>query len=146
MTASIGTGPAGPTVTVRPITREDYAGWLQLWTGYNAFYGRAGATALPDDVTAVTWQRFFDPYEPMHALVACGRDGALLGLVHYLFHRSTTMIQPNCYLQDLFTAEAARGLGVGGRALLPECRRDLMRHARRGRDRLRARKPRAAGG
>jgi GNAT superfamily N-acetyltransferase len=41
----------------------------------------------------------------------------LLGLTHYLFHRSTTAIEPVCYLQDLFTAEAARGRGVG-RALI----------------------------
>ena len=41
----------------------------------------------------------------------------LLGLTHYLFHRSTTSIQPSCYLQDLFTNEAARGKGVG-RALI----------------------------
>ena len=43
--------------------------------------------------------------------------GELLGLAHYLFHRSTTMIEPICYLQDLFTAERARGKGVG-RALI----------------------------
>jgi GNAT superfamily N-acetyltransferase len=54
--------------------------------------------------------------EPVHALVA-ESGGALLGLTHYLFHRSTTMIEPNCYLQDLFTSAAARGKGVG-RALI----------------------------
>ena len=41
----------------------------------------------------------------------------MLGLTHYLFHRSTTAIEPVCYLQDLFTDEAARGKGVG-RALI----------------------------
>jgi GNAT superfamily N-acetyltransferase len=59
----------------------------------------------------MTWSRFFDAYEPMHALVA--ESGAqLLGLTHYLFHRSTISIAPVCYLQDLFTAESARGKGV----------------------------------
>ena len=43
--------------------------------------------------------------------------GSMLGLAHYLFHRSTTLIGPNCYLQDLYTAQAARGKGVG-RALI----------------------------
>lgn len=105
-----------PQVTVRELARTDHAAWLPLWDGYNAFYGRAGATALPAEVTATTWSRFFDAYEPVHALVA-EADGALLGLAHYLFHRSTIAIQPNCYLQDLFTVPAARGMGVG-RALI----------------------------
>jgi GNAT superfamily N-acetyltransferase len=101
---------------IRPIRQDDFAAWKPLWDGYNAFYGRAGDTALPDIVTQTTWQRFFDAYEPVHAMVA-ERDGALLGIVHFLFHRSTTQIPPTCYLQDLFTAEAARGQGVG-RALI----------------------------
>ncbi|MEI6159408.1 MAG: GNAT family N-acetyltransferase [Roseococcus sp.] len=101
---------------IRPIQREDYSNWLPLWEGYNAFYGRSGATALDPAITAMTWSRFFDPYEPVHALVA-EHEGALLGLTHYLYHRSTTAICPNCYLQDLFTTPAARGQGVG-RALI----------------------------
>jgi GNAT superfamily N-acetyltransferase len=48
----------------------------------------------------------------VHALVA-ESGGQLLGLTHYLFHRSTTAIEPTCYLQDLFTSAAARGKGVG---------------------------------
>lgn len=44
-----------------------YVQWQALWDGYNAFYGRSGATALPAEVTSVTWQRFFDEHEPMHA-------------------------------------------------------------------------------
>ncbi|MFJ6325807.1 MULTISPECIES: GNAT family N-acetyltransferase [unclassified Rhizobium] len=97
---------------VRPLKRQDYEQWLVLWEGYNRFYGRFDATALPTAITQMTWERFFDAYEPVHALVA-EKDGQLLGLTHYLFHRSTTAIEPSCYLQDLFTVEAARGLGVG---------------------------------
>lgn len=101
---------------VRPAVRADYAHWLPLWDGYNAFYGRCGDTALAPEITAATWERFFDPYEPMFALVA-ERDGTLLGLTHYLLHRSTTSLLPSLYLQDLFTSGAARGQGVG-RALI----------------------------
>ncbi len=102
--------------TIRAIAKTDYVQWLPLWDGYNHFYGRSGPTALPDDITATTWARFFDEIEPVHALVA-EQDGQLVGLTHYLFHRSTTMVEPICYLQDLFTSAEARGKGVG-RALI----------------------------
>jgi GNAT superfamily N-acetyltransferase len=103
-------------LSIRPVSRLDYDQWLPLWDGYNAFYGRSGATALSPEITAMTWARFFDAYEPVRGLVA-ESGGQLLGLTHYLFHRSTTAIEPTCYLQDLFTAGAVRGKGVG-RALI----------------------------
>lgn len=102
--------------SVRVVRREDYDQWLPLWDGYNASYGHSGATALPPAITAMTWSRFFDAYEPMHAVVA-DQNGTLIGLTHFLFHRSTIAIEPTCYLQDLFTSESARGRGVG-RALI----------------------------
>ncbi len=97
----------------RSVASTDFAQWQSLWQGYNLFYGRP---ALPAEITRMTWSRFFDAYEPVHALVA-EKDGQLLGLSHYLFHRSTTSIEPVCYLQDLFTNEAVRGQGIG-RALI----------------------------
>lgn len=106
----------GDAVRIRPVDEADFDAWKPLWDGYNAFYGRSGETALPDEVTRITWARFFDAYEPVHALVA-ESSGELVGLVHYLFHRNTTRIRPTCYLEDLYSAEAARGLGVG-RALV----------------------------
>jgi GNAT superfamily N-acetyltransferase len=112
------------TTLVRPVEQRDFAEWRILWDGYNAFYGRHGATALPQEVTDRTWSRFFDGYEPVHAAVA-EQSGRLLGLVHYILHRSTISIGPVCYLQDLFTLESARGQGVG-RALIEhvyECAR-----------------------
>lgn len=105
-----------PSPLIRPLRTTDFAAWKSLWDGYNAFYGRHGATALPDDVTRTTWSRFFDAHEPMHALVA-DRDGELLGLAHFLYHRSTIQLQPTCYLQDLYTLELARGRGIA-RALV----------------------------
>ena len=110
--------PSAPPLSpaVRPVERRDHEAWLPLWAGYNAFYGRSGATALPAEITASTWERFFDPAEPVFALVA-EVDGTVVGLAHYLFHRSTNRIEPVCYLQDLFTTTLHRGRGVG-RALI----------------------------
>ena len=105
-------------LSIRPVTHDDYNQWLPLWDGYNAFYGRSGETALDPEITRTTWARFFDAHEPVRALVA-ESDGKLLGLTHYIFHRSTTAIGPVCYLQDLFTTETARGRGVA-RALINE--------------------------
>ena len=97
---------------VRRVKQDDFAAWQPLWNGYNAFYGREGATALPEEITSATWQRFFDPAEPVFALVAVS-EGKLVGLTHYLYHRSTTRLEPTCYLQDLFTQERERGNGIG---------------------------------
>jgi GNAT superfamily N-acetyltransferase len=101
---------------IRDVRPSDFDQWLPLWDGYNAFYKRVGPTALPMKVTQTTWARFFDHYEPVHCLVAESLE-KLVGTVHYIFHRNTTMLGPTCYLQDLFTREEARGKGVG-RALI----------------------------
>jgi GNAT superfamily N-acetyltransferase len=100
------------TLLVRPIERADYAGWRLLWDGYNRFYGRQGPSALPESISEATWERFFFRDEPVHALVA-EQEGRVIGIAHFLFHRSTTRLTDVCYLQDLFTAEDARGRGVG---------------------------------
>lgn len=101
---------------VRPIRRTDYGQWRPLWDGYNAFYGRSGATSLPEEISRATWERFFDAAEPVHALVA-EEEGEVVGLAHYLYHRSTTRLHDVCYLQDLFTAPRLRGLGIGRRLI-----------------------------
>jgi GNAT superfamily N-acetyltransferase len=102
---------------IRALEARDEAAWRALFAGYNAFYERP---AFPREITDVTWQRLLDPAERMHALVA-DDAGAVVGLAHYLFHRSTTAIADVCYLQDLFVAEAARGLGHA-RALIEAVR------------------------
>ncbi len=100
-------------IKIRPVEHVDYAAWMPLWDGYNAFYGRKGETALALKITETLWRRFFDPNEPVFALVA-ERDGKLVGLTHYLYHRDTTRMELTCYLQDLFTDPSERGRGIGG--------------------------------
>jgi GNAT superfamily N-acetyltransferase len=93
---------------IRSIKKEDFDQWLPLWERYNVFYKREVSL----EITQETWRRFFDPQEPVFALVAEEKD-KVIGFVHYLFHRHTAKISYSCYLQDLFTLESERGKGVG---------------------------------
>jgi GNAT superfamily N-acetyltransferase len=89
-------------------TKEDFPHWLPLWKGYQVFY----EASIPEQVTEVTWQRILDPSEPINGALAW-KDGKAIGLVHWIFHRSTWTIANSCYLQDLFVHTDARGHGVG---------------------------------
>lgn len=99
---------AAQGVIIRPLHADDRAGWEPLWQGYLTFY----KTTLPTNITDMTWQRLLDAAEPMNGLVA-ERDGDLIGLAHYLFHRSTWSQTYYCYLEDLFVASESRAGGVG---------------------------------
>lgn len=101
-----------PDIDVRPLRADERSAWEPLWAGYLEFYQ---AKAAPE-VTDETWRRLHDPAEPMHVLGAF-LSGRLVGIVHFLFHRSTWTVGDYCYLQDLFTVVDARGLGAG-RALI----------------------------
>jgi len=93
---------------IRPVGKGERAAWEPLWKGYQTFY----EVALPSEATDKAWERLHDPAEPMFVLGAYV-EGKLIGIVHYLFHRSMWTIGNYCYLQDLFVAEEARGLGLG---------------------------------
>src|SRR6202030_3601822 len=97
---------------IRPVGKGERAAWEPLWKGYQAFY----EVALPEEATDKAWERLHDSTEPMFILGAYV-EGKLTGIVHYLFHRSMWTVGNYCYLQDLFVAEEARGLGLG-RALI----------------------------
>jgi GNAT superfamily N-acetyltransferase len=100
------------SVQIRAVNESDYAQWLPLWDGYNAFYGRQGETALDLNITQTTWERFLNSNEPVNAFVA-EQNGQLVGLVHFIFHRSTTRLNDVCYLQDLYVNKDLRGTGIG---------------------------------
>lgn len=95
--------------TIRPVEARDEAEWRVLWTGYLDFY----ETSVSEEVYRTTFRRLLsdDPHE-FHGLVA-ERDGRLVGLTHYLFHRHCWRIENVVYLQDLYVSKEARGTGAG---------------------------------
>jgi GNAT superfamily N-acetyltransferase len=109
------------TTAVRPLQPSDRAAWEPLWAAYQRFY----EVAIPPETIDLTWGRFHDSAEPMHALGAFDEDDRLVGIVHAIFHRSTWLPQWTCYLQDLYVDDSQRGRGTG--ALLIEAVADLAR-------------------
>ena len=99
-------------VTIESAEQKDYASWLPLWINYQTFY----RTIISDEVTKLTWERFFTPSEPVYCAVA-KYDGKIVGLVHYLFHRSTWAEQNYCYLEDLYVSPETRGQHIGKRLI-----------------------------
>lgn len=108
------TPPASPTLplTLRAVSADDHAAWMPLWRGYQAFY----RVDIPDATTAITWARFLDAAEPMHAAIAWQGTRAV-GLVHWIMHRGCWSVGDYCYLNDLYAEPDVRGSGVG-RALI----------------------------
>ncbi len=96
------------TLSIRAITAADHAAWLPLWLGYQRFY----KAVISDETSAITWQRFLDGSEPINAALAWQGDKAV-GLVHFIYHRSTWTVGNYCYLQDLYVDEGIRGGGIG---------------------------------
>jgi GNAT superfamily N-acetyltransferase len=99
-------------IAIRPVEADHYDVWHQLWRGYQHFY----EVDIPEQTSATTWQRLLDPAEPVHgALVWQGEQA--VGLVHWIYHRTTWSDGDDCYLQDLFVKPEVRGGGVGRRLI-----------------------------
>ncbi|MCW1917129.1 GNAT family N-acetyltransferase [Rhodobacter sp. KR11] len=97
---------------IRWAVAGDEAGWRSLWAAYLAFYDHP----LPEAQVAFTWSRLMDPGHALKARLAVQGD-QVLGFAIHQHHPSTWVMGDDCYLEDLFVGEAARGQGLG-RALI----------------------------
>lgn len=100
---------------VRALSPSEFSEWKPLWEGYLKFYGHP----VTDKQTEDLWSRFFIEGPELFCRVAENDVGAVIGIVHYLFHATTWTERPKCYLQDLFVDPSARVRGAG-RALIED--------------------------
>ncbi|MBF9049611.1 GNAT family N-acetyltransferase [Roseobacter sp. HKCCD9010] len=100
-------------ISIRPLSSDDKAVWVNLWRDYLAFYD----TTLPSEIYDLTFARYTDTTrQDMRAWLGWDTTMAV-GLVHAIAHPHGWKAEPVTYLQDLFTTPAARGKGVA-RALI----------------------------
>jgi GNAT superfamily N-acetyltransferase len=97
------------TRSIRALVAADRNAWEPLWQAYQRFY----EVTIPTETTNLTWARFLDPDEHMHALGAFDSNGRLVGITHAILHRSCWLPEWTCYLQDLYVENDQRGLGTG---------------------------------
>lgn len=98
------------SLEIVPLRPSHRARWDILARAYKDFY----ETVLSDAEYDRAWHRLLAG-DGIHGLGA-EIDGRLVGLAHYLFHKSV-WAETVCYLQDLFVEPEARGRGAA-RALI----------------------------
>jgi GNAT superfamily N-acetyltransferase len=101
-------------IEIRHARPADHAAWHSLWMQYLAFYN----VTLSPEVTAHTWARILDPASRLDGRVAF-LGGTMVGFALHHHHASTWVAGDDCYLEDLFLDETARGHGIG-RALIDD--------------------------
>lgn len=101
------------SLQVRPLRAEDRSEWDELWRAYLAFY----ETELPTAQYDLTFARLLGDDPQDYSGFVAEKDGDLVGLTHFLYHRHGWKAENACYLQDLYVSPTARGTGAG-RALI----------------------------
>lgn len=96
---------------IRAIQKDDETLWRDLWRQYNEFYKRT----VPDPVTSTTFARFLDPSVRIYGAVSTdpAEGDKISGFVTWYPHPSTSSIEEDVYLHDLFVDPGARGGGIG---------------------------------
>ena len=109
------------SLVVRRLSIEDKPAWHELYLGYLKFY-----ESEPNDLAIeIVWQRLTGEPE-IQGLVA-ELDGVIVGITHFHYQLSTWANTFNCYLEDLYVSEEARGNGVAT-ALIAEVKKLAIEH------------------
>jgi len=96
------------TLEIRAIGGGDRAEWERLYEGYAAFY----KVAQTPEMRATVWSWLMDPAKEVEGLVAVDAQGRLVGLAHFRPFARPLSASTGGFLDDLFVAPRARGLGA----------------------------------
>ena len=95
------------TVAIRGPRPGDRAAWDRLYAGYAAFYRKDQTAEMRDRV----WGWIMDPGHEVCGLLAEG-EGGVVGLAHFRPFARPLDASVGGWLDDLFVAPEARGLGA----------------------------------
>lgn len=104
-----------PPLLIRDVEPADHDQWIVLFAGYRDFYLRE-----PDDrVVETAWAWIVGREHGMHGLVAVDTDAGdrVVGLANLRDFARPSAGAMGLFLDDLFTAPAARGRGAGAALL-----------------------------
>jgi GNAT superfamily N-acetyltransferase len=94
---------------LRKLTKDDFDKWKALWSTYLSFYD----SEVSELVYETTFRRLVSKDNKAQNAIVAYEHKELIGLVHFIFHADNWNIEDDCYLQDLFVVESARGRGIG---------------------------------
>jgi GNAT superfamily N-acetyltransferase len=96
-------------ITLAAPVAANRADWARLWEAYLAFY----QTSHPEAVFDAAFAKLLDQDPATFQGLIAWRGVEAVGLVHWVWHPHMWRPEGVIYLQDLFVAPAARGMGVG---------------------------------
>lgn len=96
------------SITVSPLSHDDYEQWQILFSAYADFY------RMPMDRTILenVWSWIFDDNKAFFSLIAKDENGQTVGFMHYRAMPSPLRGKDVGFLDDLFVDPACRGSGA----------------------------------
>ncbi len=95
--------------TVRELEPRDRAAWQELYAGYGDFY----QIPLSEEKADRVWAWLMDPSYEAFGLVAVDENDVPIAIAHFRQFARLLADGSGIYLDDLFTAQDARGTGAG---------------------------------
>ena len=92
---------------INEITKNDYQSWKIIFKEYLTFYN----SELTDSIIKSSWDKIINKDEQIYCFgcyKSSEKNKELIGIMNFIFHKSTWSKNQVCYLEDLFIKEDYR--------------------------------------